>query len=188
MNALFDRTIQAAANWPEEDRKAFTEMAEASRDAFVTKGDWTFVNEFCAARRIPTGGCASHCTPETNFIMFMNPVWEHFRRLRVQKEDAEKREMYENMLKSGRKDEFVEHMQRHIRERDPDMGITQEVWQKFHAEEQHRELHERQVQNMKRNAEIMRLARIEEEAKRRIAAEEFEAAVQAKIQELKGLR
>lgn len=121
-------------------------------------------------------------------MMLMNPVLEHFRNIRIQEEDTEKRKMYMEMLRSGRKDEFVEHMQRHIRERDPDMGITQEIWQKFHSEERGRQEAERQRVLSATAKENAQLRRVEEEAKRRIAQEEFEAAVQAKIRELKGLR
>jgi hypothetical protein len=200
MDALFNRTIQAAADWPEEDRKAFTEMAEAAREDFVTKGDWTFVNEFCAKRGIATGGCASHCTVETNFIMLMNPVWGYYSNLRAQKEDAEKREMYTNMLKSGRRDELEQmilvlrkdlsarrNVDIYCRE-DPEMGRMESVLAEFVKKETIRKYHEQQAENMKQHEETARLARIEEEARRRIAREGFEAAVQAKIHELKGLR
>lgn len=200
MNALLDRTILAAADWPEEDRKAFVEAAEAARDVFVTKGDWTFVNEFCSKRGIPTGGCASHCTPETNFIMLMNPVWGYFSGIRAKKEDAEKREMYMNMLKSGRRDE-LEQMILVLRKdlsarrnvdihccEDPEMGRMESVLAEYLKKEAMRKYHEQQTQNTKQHEETARLARVEEEARRRIAQEGFEAAVQAKVQELKGLR
>lgn len=200
MDALFNRTIQAAADWPEEDRKEFMQMAEASREAFVTKGDWTFVNEFCAKRGIATGGCASHCTPETNFIMLMNPVWGHFSGLRAKKEDTEKREIYMNMLKSGRRDELEQMiltLRKDLGERrsvdiycreDPEMSRMESVLAEFVKKEAVRKYHEQQAQNMKQHEETARLARVEEEAKRRIEQEGFEEAVQAKVRELKGLR
>lgn len=196
MDALFNRTIQAAADWPEDDRKEFTEMAEASREAFVTKGDWTFVNEFCAKRGIATGGCASHCTLETNFIMLMNPVWGHFSGLRAKKEDAEKREIYINMLKSGRKDELEQMilaLRKDLSERrsiditcreDPEIARMEGVLAEFMKKDAMRKYLNQQAQNMG----TIRLAQIEAEAKRRVVQEEFEAAVQAKVRELKGLR
>jgi hypothetical protein len=130
----------------------------------------------------------------------MNPVWGHFAGLRAKKEDTEKREIYMNMLKSGRRDE-LEQMILTLRmdlssrrntdiycREDPEMGRMESVLAEFVKKETMRKYLDQQTQNTKHHEEAARLARIEEEAKRRIAAEEHEAAVQAKVRELKGLR
>jgi hypothetical protein len=117
----------------------------------------------------------------------MQPVHEHFNRFARDYELATKRTTYIEMLRSGRKEEFLVILRSHLGKHDSDHTLTQDVWRVFNEEEKARQEREREEEQQQKLASFRKLREvrdIETEAKRRIAQAAFEQAVQAKMREL----
>lgn len=189
MTKMLDNAITASKGWSAAAHTTFTDLAEKARNDVVTKGDLTFIGKF--REQFGIAGqtqTLNDRTLETQFVLVMQPVHAHFGRFAAQYERDRKRASYLEMLRSGRKEEFLVILRSHLGVVNDDFNLTQEVWQTFNKEEQMRQQCEqndlRKVQ-LEKLKERQLVQRIEAEAKRRIEQEAFEAAVQAKMRELK---
>jgi hypothetical protein len=199
-----DRAIGTSKTWSTTAHKAFEEMATKAHDDVVLKGDfsflWQFRKEFGITTQVPP---LNGYVPESQFSTLLLSISQHFNSLAQEYERTNKRSMYLDMLRSGRKDEFIQIMRGVQKEREDkmkanawstdttDSELLQKVWQEFNAEEQARQRQQQEEENRARLASLRALKQqqaIEAEAKRRIEQEKFEAAVAAKVQELKGSR
>lgn len=187
-----DRAIETSKAWSTTAHKTFEEMATKAHDDVVLKGDfsflWQFRKEFGITTQVPP---LNGYVLESQFSTLLLSISQHFNSLAQEQERVNKRSMYLDMLRSGRKDEFIEIMRSHIGVHSADHVLTQSVWQEFNAEEKARQRQKQEEENRARLASLQALKQqqaIEAAAKRRIEQEKFEAAVAAKVQELKGSR
>ncbi len=204
LSGLVEKAITTSKQWSPVAHKRFVEMVEKHRNDIMTKGDLSFINEFRTEFGIPEAPAGNYGlggpTLETTFIKMMQPIWEHFGKIAREYEQQQLRESYLAMLRSGRKDELLALMQveqerintnRRMDIRYPDsleLQCMQAALQQINQEEALRIRKEQDDQRMlqaTRLQEIKRQREIEAEAKRRLEREKFEAAVQAKMNELR---
>lgn len=203
MIKALDTAIATSKTWSDVAHKTFAEMAEKARDDVTQRGDFSFIRTFRVQFGIgePTQPLNNR-TLETQFNIMMQPICEHFSKFAREYEQATKRKAYLDLLTTD-KDAFVAAMQKEQQIHNqtmtanmwgtgnPDYGLMQEVWRDFHVKEREREQQRQQEDARARLAHAQALKQqraIEEEAKRRIEKERFEAEVEAKVRELKESR
>jgi hypothetical protein len=189
LTKALDTWIAGSKVWSDVAHKTFVEMAEKARQDVVMKGDFSFVHAFRKQFAIgePTQPLNGR-TLETQFYILMQTIQDHFMKFGREYERERKRASYMEMLRSGRKEEFLVILRSHLGVTyNDDHCLTQEVWQTFNKEEKAREERQREEEQQQKLAEYRKLREvrdIETEAKRRIAQAAFEQAVQAKMREL----
>ena len=192
MIKALDAAIVASKSWSDVAHKTFADMAEKARDDVTLRGDFSFIRAFRIQFGIgePTQPLNNR-TLETQFNIMLQPISAHFAKFAREYEQAAKRTMYMDMLRSGRKDEFIQIMRSCLGVHNSDQVLTQECWRDFNAEERERERQRQEEESRARlaNARVLKQRQdIEAEAKRRIEKEMFETEVEAKVRELKASR
>ena len=199
-----EKAIAASRNWSDVAHTTFAELAQKHREDIIVRGDLTFIRLFREQFGIaeePTGSYGlGGPTKETEFIKAMQPINNHFAKFARLYEQQRLLKSYLDMIRNGRKDELIALMQveqerinasRRVGNMHADnveLQGMQKALQQHNQEEALRLQKEQQDQQrikMIEFQEIKRQREIEAEAKRRIERENYEAAVRAKMAELR---